>query len=55
MKSTHKSEKLEFVTLKYKYGTSLVAQWLRLHAYNAGGTGSISGQGIKIPRAMLHG
>ena len=25
-------------------GTSLVVQWLRLHASNAGGTGSIPGQ-----------
>ena len=28
-----------------------VVQWLRLCAANAGGTGSIPGQGIKIPDA----
>ena len=28
-------------------GTSLVAQWIRLHALNAGGPGSISGQGTR--------
>ena len=33
-------------------GTSLVVQWLRIHNPNAGGLGSIPGQGIKahIPR-----
>ena len=36
-------------------GTSLVVQWLRLHASNARGTGSILGQGTKIPHALLHG
>ena len=28
-------------------GTSLVVQWLRLHAPNAGGLGSIPGQGTR--------
>ena len=32
-------------------GTSLVVQWLRLHAPNTGGMGSIPGQGTKIPCA----
>ena len=32
--------------------TSLVAQWLRLHAPNAGGIGSIHGQGTKTPHAI---
>ena len=32
-------------------GTSLVVQWLRLHAPNTGGLGSIPGQGTKIPHA----
>ena len=32
-------------------GTSLVVQWLRLCASNAGGAGSIPGQGAKIPPA----
>ena len=31
-----------------KVGTSLVVSWLRLYASNAGGTGSIPGQGTKI-------
>ena len=31
--------------------TSLVVQWLRLHAPNAGCLGSIPGQGTKIPNA----
>ena len=30
--------------LKKAVGTSLVAQWIRLHAPNAGGLGSIPGQ-----------
>ena len=30
-------------------GTSLAVQWLRLHTCTAGGTGSIPGQGTKIP------
>ena len=29
------------------WGTSLVAQWLRIHAPNAGGLGSVLGQGVK--------
>ena len=33
-------------------GTSLAVQWLRLYASNAGGVGSIPGQGTKIPHAM---
>jgi len=32
-------------------GTSLVVQWLRLCAPNAGGTGSVLGQGTKISHA----
>ena len=30
-----------------RYGTSLVAQWIRLRAPNAGGPGSIPGQGAR--------
>ena len=33
-------------------GTSLVVQWLRLHASSAGGAGSIPGWGTKIPHAV---
>ena len=36
-------------------GTFLMVQWLWLHASNAGGPGSSSGQGTKIPHAMRHG
>ena len=42
--------------LKFSYktwkGTSLVVQWLRLHAPNAGDMGLIPGQGTKIPPAQ---
>jgi len=34
-----------------RYGTSLVIQWLRLHAPNAGDQGLIPGKGTKIPHA----
>ena len=36
-------------------GTSLVVQWLRLHASTAGGTGSIPGGATKIPHAWRCG
>ena len=36
-------------------GTSLVVQWLRLHAPSAGGTDSIPGQGTKILHATWRG
>ena len=31
-----------------------MVQWLGLHAFIAKGTGSIPGQGTKIPQAMQH-
>ena len=34
-----------------KMGTSLVVQWVRLHVPNAGGLGSIPGQGT---RSRMH-
>ena len=34
-------------------GSSLVVQWLRPHAFNAGGTGVIFGWGTKIPRLAV--
>ena len=34
-------------------GTSLAVQWLRLCTSTAGDTGSISGQGTKIPHATV--
>ena len=36
-------------------GTSLVVQWLRTHTSTAGGMGSISGQGTKVPHAAGFG
>ena len=36
-------------------GNSLVVQWLRFHAFIAGGTSSIPGWGIKIPHAAWCG
>ena len=43
------SQILEF---KIKSGTSLVVQWLRLGASNAGGVGSMPAWGTKIPYAV---
>ena len=36
-------------------GTSLIVQQLRLQASTAGGRGSTSGQGTKIPEAVQYG
>ena len=36
-----------------KWGTSLVVQWLRLHAANAGGLGLIPGQGTRSHMLQL--
>ena len=41
-----KSEILNWI-IKFFQGTSLVAQWMRLQAPNAGGPGSIPGQGTR--------
>ena len=46
-----KSEKI--LTLKKKKGTSLVVQWLRLHAPTAGGPGSIPDQGTRSRTPQL--
>ena len=35
--------------------TSIADQWLRIHAFTAGGTGSIPGWGTKILSAMQNG
>ena len=35
--------------------TLLVDQWLRFHAHSSGDTGSIPGQGTKIPHAIWCG
>ena len=37
------------------FGSSLIAQWLRLHTSTAGGTGLIAGWGTKIPRTVWSG
>ena len=37
----------------YVLGTSLVVQWLRFHAPNAGGLGSIPGQGTRSHTLQL--
>ena len=39
----------------YSDRTSLIVQWLRLQASNAGGVGSIHSQGTKIPHATQRG
>ncbi|TEA37609.1 hypothetical protein DBR06_SOUSAS5310036, partial [Sousa chinensis] len=39
--------------LKVVLGTSLVVQWLRLHTPNAGGLGSIPGQGTRSHTSQL--
>ena len=43
------------LTLRSPFGTSLVFQWLRLHAANAEGPGSIPGQGTRfhIPQLKI--
>jgi len=41
--------------IKYKWGISLVLQWLRLHISNAGDMGSITGHITKIPYAAQCG
>ena len=53
------SEQTRFEVLRclrnIQIGTFLVVQWLRSHAFNARGTGVISGQGTKIPYAIQSG
>ena len=39
-------------SLERQWGTSPALQWLRLHAFKAGSSGSIPGQGIKTPHVM---
>ena len=52
--SNHWSLKSYFF-MKTHLRTSLEGQWLRLHAPNVGGAGSIPGQGTKIPQATQQG
>ena len=45
---THITKVLRTLQTKKNFlGTSLVVQWLRLHTPNAGGPGSITGQGTR--------
>ena len=52
-----KNSVAEFIHSKKNtyWGTSLANQWLRLHASNSGGGGSIPVQGTKISHTMQHG
>ena len=46
------SEKRPETIINNKHRSSLVVQWLGLHASTAGGMGSIPGWGTKIPQAI---
>jgi len=46
------AEHYRMLSQEISEGTSLVAQWLRLHVSTAGGLDSIPGQGTKIPHAL---
>ena len=46
-----RSRRLDVV---FPSGSSLVLSWLRLCTSTAGGTGSVLGQGTKIPNATRH-
>ena len=48
----YKKEKRNKKAQKSYLGTSLAVQWLRLHASNVEGSGSMPGQETKIPHAM---
>ena len=47
MDDSREREDLLTYIKKVRRGTSLVAQWVRLHTPNAGGPGSIPGQGTR--------
>ena len=49
--STVYKEYNQFFFIKRKNRSSLVVQWLRLHAFTVGGTSSIPGHRTKIPHA----
>ena len=54
--STEQNNLLIFLVSKIRViGTSLVVQWLGVHASTTGGTGSIPGQGTKILHATQWG
>ena len=52
IKKNDKNFHLKFIAYRW---ASLVVQWLRLHALNAGDTGSNPGRGTKIPQCIEHG
>ena len=50
-RKTRVGKVVERIKKKKKSGTSLAIHWLRHHTSTAGGTGAISGLGIKTPHA----
>ena len=44
---TKRHKQAQWIQKQDLFGTSLVVQWLRLHATNAGGVGLIPGQGTR--------
>ena len=52
--STAKKLRIKLFFNSFFMGASLAAQWLRLHAPNAGGPGSIPGQGTRSHMPHLH-
>ena len=50
--SKNQLKKQSFTIATKRIRTSLAVKWLRLWASTTGGTGSIPGQGTKIPHAM---
>ena len=53
LKPAHLQQEKLLHMIKKPAGTSLVVQGLRLHAYNAGGLGSIPGQGTRSHMPQL--
>ena len=54
-KLRERQDSFQFWEFKTRIGICLVVQWLRLHAFNAGDTGLIPGQGIKVPHVVWCG
>ena len=52
--ATREAHKISIFKKYICLGTSLVVQWLRIHASTAGGPGSIHGRGTKILHAMQY-
>ena len=51
-KLRERQDSFQFGEFKTRIGICLVVQWLRLHAFNAGGAGVMPGQATKIPHAL---